>query len=76
MTLKNEIISEIFKVIDRNRMTNDVHIRLVVTRGDKITPYQNPKANIGRINYVIIPEYKKAEPKFMTKDSIMVELKL
>ena len=60
---RNEIISEIFKVIDKNRMTNDVHIRLVVTRGDKITPYQNPKANIGRINYVIIPEYKKAEPK-------------
>ena len=60
---RNEIISEIFKVIDKNRMTNDVHIRLVVTRGDKITPYQNPKANIGRINYVIIPEYKKADPK-------------
>ena len=60
---RNEIISEIFKVIDKNRMTNDVHIRLVVTRGDKITPYQNPKANIGRINYVIIPEHKKADPK-------------
>ena len=59
---KTEIISEIFKVIDKNQMTNDVHIRLVVTRGDKITPYQNPKANIGRVNYVIIPEYKKTDP--------------
>jgi Branched-chain amino acid aminotransferase/4-amino-4-deoxychorismate lyase len=64
---RNEIISEIFKVIDKNRMTNDVHIRLVVTRGDKITPYQNPKANIGRINYVNIPEYKKADPKIYDK---------
>ena len=59
---KNEIISEIFKVIHKNQMTDDVHIRLVVTRGDKITPYQNPKANIGRINYVIIPEHKKTDP--------------
>lgn len=58
-----EIIDEIFKVINKNAMTNDVHIRLIITRGDKITPYQNPKANIGPINYVIIPEHKKSDPK-------------
>lgn len=60
---KAEIIDEIFKVINKNEMTNDVHIRLIITRGDKITPYQNPKANIGPINYVIIPEHKKSDPK-------------
>lgn len=60
---KAEIIDEIFKVINKNEMKNDVHIRLVITRGDKITPYQNPKANIGPINYVIIPEHKKSDPK-------------
>ena len=44
-------------------MTDDVHIRLIVSRGDKITPYQNPNANVGPINFVIIPEYKKTNPK-------------
>ena len=44
-------------------MTDHVHIRLVISRGDKITPYQNPNANRGPINFVIIPEYKKTDPK-------------
>ncbi len=60
---KEQIINEINKVLKKNNMDNDVHIRLVVTRGDKITPYQNPNANIGPINLIIIPEYKKTDPK-------------
>ena len=40
-------------------MRDDVHIRLVISRGNKITPYQNPNANVGPINFVIIPEHKK-----------------
>ena len=35
-----------------------VHIRLMVTRGLKATPYQNPKVTIGAPTIVIIPEYK------------------
>ena len=60
---KDEIIFEIEKVLLKNEMTDDVHIRLIVSRGDKITPYQNPNANVGPINFVIIPEYKKTDPK-------------
>ena len=60
---KDEIIFEIEKVLLKNKMTDDVHIRLIVSRGDKITPYQNPNANVGPINFVIIPEYKKTDPK-------------
>ena len=59
---KREIIDEINKVLDKNRMDDNIHIRLVVSRGDKITPYQNPNANVGPINLVIIPEYKKTDP--------------
>ena len=59
---KQNIIDEIDKVLNKNKMYNDVHIRLVVSRGDKITPYQNPNANVGPINFVIIPEYKKTDP--------------
>ena len=60
---KNEIIDEINKVLFKNSMEDDVHIRLIISRGNKITPYQNPNANVGPINFVIIPEYKKTDPK-------------
>ncbi len=59
---KEDIINEINKTLAKNNMKDDVHIRLVISRGDKITPYQNPNANVGPINLVIIPEYKKADP--------------
>ncbi len=64
---KQEIIYEINKVLHKNNMDNNIHIRLVVSRGDKITPYQNPNANIGPINLVIIPEYKEADPNTYIK---------
>jgi len=64
---KKEIINEINKVLIKNKMIDDVHIRLVISRGDKITPYQNPNANVGPLNLVIIPEYKKTDPKIYQK---------
>jgi len=64
---KQEIIYQIDKVLDKNEMDDNVHIRLVVSRGDKITPYQNPNANVGPINFVIIPEYKKTDPNIYIK---------
>ena len=60
---KRQIINEINKVLLKNSMEDHVHIRLIISRGDKITPYQNPNANVGPINFVIIPEYKKTDPK-------------
>ena len=60
---KTQIIDQIYKVLNINNMVDDIHIRLIITRGDKITPYQNPNSNVGPINYVIIPEHKKATPE-------------
>ena len=68
---KKNIINEIRKVLTKNNMNDDVHIRLIISRGDKITPYQNPNANIGPINFVIIPEYKKTDPRTY-KDGIVI----
>jgi branched-chain amino acid aminotransferase len=64
---KQEIIHQINKVLDKNKMNDNIHIRLVVSRGDKITPYQNPNANVGPINLVIIPEYKETDPSTYIK---------
>ena len=68
---KNKIIDEINKVLLKNSMKDHVHIRLIVSRGEKITPYQNPNANVGPINFVIIPEYKKADPNIY-KNGIII----
>ena len=64
---KQNLIDEINKVLDKNQMYDDIHIRLVISRGDKITPYQNPNANLGPINLVIIPEHKKTDPNTYVK---------
>ncbi|MBL6592163.1 MAG: aminotransferase class IV [Flavobacteriaceae bacterium] len=64
---KQEIIKEINKVLLKNKMDDNIHIRLIISRGNKITPYQNPNANVGPINLVIIPEYKKTNPKTYTE---------
>jgi len=64
---RQDILDELHKVLIKNNMNDDVHIRLIISRGDKITPYQNPNANVGPINFVIIPEYKKTNPETYTK---------
>jgi len=57
---KSEIIKIIKSVIKSNNMHSGIHIRFIVTRGLKRTPYQHPNANIGNSSIVCIPEYKIA----------------
>ncbi|MGJ3231404.1 MAG: aminotransferase class IV [Oceanicaulis sp.] len=44
-----------------------VHIRLMVTRGIKATPYQDPRVTLGPATVVIIPEWKTPKPETATK---------
>jgi len=46
---KGELLDYIHQTIDANGMqtSDDVHVRLVVSRGLKDTPHQNPRATIG-----------------------------
>jgi branched-chain amino acid aminotransferase len=53
----------IYKTLQANAMKDDVHVRLMVTRGIKRTPYQDPRACIGIATVVIIPEYKSPKPE-------------
>ena len=45
-----------------NAMTDHVHIRLMVTRGLRSTPYQDPRVVISPATIVIAPEFKQADP--------------
>ena len=57
---QREMAEALQKTINTNDMDSDVHIRLIVSRGIKKTPYQHPKVTLGKPTVVIIPEYKKA----------------
>ncbi len=48
----------LYHLLDKNDMREGVHIRLIVSRGVKATPYQDPRITITAPTIVIIPEYK------------------
>jgi len=56
----------LYRTLRSNQMSDGVHIRLMVTRGLKSTPYQDPRACIGPATVVIIPEYKLPRPQTLT----------
>jgi branched-chain amino acid aminotransferase len=59
---RDELTRAIYATLARNRMHDGVHIRLMVTRGIKRTPYQDPRVCIGPATVVILPEYKTPLP--------------
>ncbi|MBI2718165.1 MAG: aminotransferase class IV [Rhizobiales bacterium] len=62
-----ELVRRLFACIDANKMVDGVHIRLMVTRGIKATPYQDPRVTISPATIVIIPEYKTPNPEKFDK---------
>jgi branched-chain amino acid aminotransferase len=61
----DDLVKRLFECVDANKMTDGAHIRLMVTRGVKATPYQDPRVTIGLPTIVIIPEYKEPNPQKM-----------
>ncbi len=59
---KDELTRRLFDCLKAQEMTDGVHIRLMVTRGIKKTPYQGPRFTITKPTVVIIPEYKAPVP--------------
>ncbi len=64
---KDELTHTIWKVLNENNMTDHVHVRIMITRGIKKTPSQDPRLTISGPNIVIIPEYKKASEESKQK---------
>ena len=62
-----QLTQALYRTLEANAMTDDVHIRLMVTRGIKATPYQDPRVTIGTATIVIIPEYKMPKPETLTQ---------
>ena len=68
---KKKLISEIYKTISINKMKTDVHMRLIISRGIKSTPYQDPSFTISKPTIVIIPEYKIPDENIYKKGLIL-----
>lgn len=49
--------------LERNGMTDGAHLRLMVTRGMKKTPNQDPRFVLGGATVVIVAEYKAPKPE-------------
>ena len=63
-----ELTEQIYRTLQANGMTGDgVHVRLMVTRGPKSTPYQDPRMSAGPATVVIIAEHK--DPLAATTES-------
>jgi branched-chain amino acid aminotransferase len=56
---RDELTKRLYGTLDANQMNEGVHVRLMVTRGVRSTPYQDPRVVVGGPNIVIIPEYKE-----------------
>src|SRR3954452_11657491 len=59
---RREVTAAIYETLRANDMVDGVHVRLMVTRGTKSTPYQDPRLTVGPATVVIIAEHKEPLP--------------
>ena len=64
---REALAGRVFDVVQANSMRDGVHIRLMVTRGVKRSPYQDPRLTIGAATIVIIPEWKLPRPEMLAR---------
>ncbi len=55
---KEALTKRLYRCLDANDAHDGVHVRLMVSRGVKATPYQDPRATVTPPTVVIIPEFK------------------
>ena len=64
-----EIRAAIFSTLKANGMTDNTHIRLTLTRGEKITSGMNPRFNQSGCSLIVLAEWK---PPVYSNDGISV----
>ncbi|MGZ3429562.1 MAG: aminotransferase class IV, partial [Polyangia bacterium] len=60
---RTELTKAVLDTLAKNGMTDGAHIRLMVTRGVKRTPNQDPRFVIGKATVVIVAEWKTPKPE-------------
>ena len=57
-----ELTKRLYETLDANKISDGVHVRLMVTRGVRSTPYQDPRVVVSGATVVIAAEYKEPPP--------------
>jgi branched-chain amino acid aminotransferase len=63
---REEMVRRLYETIDANQM-DACHIRLMVTRGVRSTPYQDPRVVVSPATIVIIAEHKEPHVEVIEK---------
>jgi len=64
---RDDVMELVWSTLRKNDMQDGVHIRLMVTRGKRSSPNQDPRFVIGKPTIVIIAEYKVISPDAKAK---------
>jgi branched-chain amino acid aminotransferase len=64
---RDALLGEIWRTLEANGMHDGVHIRLMVTRGEKAAPNQDPRNALGRPTLAIVAEWKLPSPRILTE---------
>ncbi|HSC17559.1 MAG TPA: aminotransferase class IV, partial [Rhizomicrobium sp.] len=68
---REEVRAALRDMLAANRMQTGVHIRLMVTRGPKKAPNQDPRNALGRPTIVIVAEYKELSPQVVARGLVL-----
>ena len=64
---REEMVAALRQTCDANAMESGVHIRLMVTRGPKTAPNQDPRNALGTPTIVIVAEHKEPSEEIATR---------
>ena len=64
---RETLTRRVYAILAANGMQDGVHVRLMVSRGVKATPYQDPRMTVTPPTIVIIPEYKTPLPETLER---------
>jgi branched-chain amino acid aminotransferase len=64
---RTALAAEVRRMLGANGMHDGIHIRLMVTRGEKSAPNQDPRNALGTPTVAIVAEYKVPDPNLLTR---------
>lgn len=64
---RDEMVAALHRICAANAMDSGVHIRLMVTRGPKKAPNQDPRNALGQPTVVIVAEFKEPSEEIVTR---------
>jgi branched-chain amino acid aminotransferase len=64
---REQLVRELRRTLAANGMHDGVHIRVMITRGEKHAPNQDPRNAVGPATIVIVAEYRTPGPQLLTR---------